>query len=432
MGVEKLVKVSTPDQEKSEKYYNDNLIIVAGRNGVYGYITRYQLEDFEQAEVYANKCLIDKLNSVCYECGGDGSIIGKRDLNKYEVNYNSRSGYGDLPTVDIHGNPIIFEDFQPVKENKKEYTGQILNVPYINLCKNNIRKFWEIFGTNKIPEDETNLEKMIRIAVLNPDQFDEIFTVEVDKPESPLMVKFLNKLAELVDKALLSEGDNGLENIVPLQREAYNYAGYEGKSFETVIDEHKDYGGYFRFLLTKEEKTIISENEKLYFDNLIKIIEEDKNSHNTSNKGIKKKKQAFELFGTSPISSFADEIQDAFYFKGIVPNLNLSSVSKPEAMYFTYIDDIYKIYDYMDNSDLSFKIALNDDLLLESGLVKKGVDLLNKIFVCDKNFNIVTFTVRKATLNKWKKNLGTEISKLINLTVKGETSIPQGFGDLSL
>jgi hypothetical protein len=413
-----------------QNYLTENLLAVyTGGDLPFGYITRETFNQFIPSDDFANCVIVDIFNKQSYDCNMDGEIFGSRICNEYESGINIYSTFGEIPKVDIYGDPINTTDLEKKEEIKNDYVGIPVNVTYLSMIDNNIRKFYEVVDPSKL-EFETTIEKLIKVSIIDPDQFDEIFTIETDRPESPLMRKFLTKLAELVNDKLEASTlkDDGIDDIEELQKIAYTHAGYTGKTLETVIEEKKDYDGYFRFLLMKGEKIVITEQQKEYFDKLKAIVKKEF-SNQVSSFVIpnKKKNKDIELKGISAHPGLAGTM----YFTGLVPSLIVSK-SEMRAIYFTYIENIHDIYDEIEKSSLKLKIALNADLIHErNGEIKKGVEVKNYIFVCDKNFNYAFFEVRKSTLNKWKKSLTDKIIEMFSC-LSTKSVAPRGFNEFVL
>lgn len=421
-------KAESNEIKEVENYLNENLLaIYVNGEPPFGYMTREGFENFIPSEDFGSCIIVDLFNKYSYDCNIDGNIIGSRNSNEFELNLNVYSVFGQIPLADFLGMPIEIPILEKQKENKEQYTGRPVNVPYISLIDNNIRKFHEIEDVTKL-KDETSVERLIKTALIDSDQFDEIFTVEKDRPESPLMRRFLTKLAQLVNEGLETLKDEGLENIEELQKVAYKYAGYRGKTFETVLEEQKDYDAYFRFLLTKDEKIVITEEQKDYFDKLKSLAKKEIiRNFGASLIGVKKKNRDVELKGTSPCPSLTGTL----FFTGLVPSLSISK-TEVKATYFTYVEDIYQVYSEIENSQLSLKVALNSDLILENeGNPRKGVEVTNSIFVCDRNFNYAFFQVKKSTLNKWKKSLSEKIVSTHSILIT-KSMTPRGFSEFIL
>lgn len=368
----------------------------------------------------SNARLLDLEDNLTFECNEEGIVVGKREMNNMEFAIDEISTYGVPPTEDFFGdsvNDIYNENEVKVEKVKSKFEGKAINVPLLDLARYNPRKARSIEDIDKI-EIETSMDKLLRVALVSPSQFDEIFCVETFRPESPLMRRFLEKLSELVNEKLDGTGEEGIEDLKDLQKQAYKYAGYEGKTFETVIEEQKDYSGYFRYLLSKGEKIVISEEQRDYFKSLICELQKDKTYklHYLS-----KKIDGETLEGMSVCSS------PLMYFRGYVPNL-VSGSTSVVMNYFFYIEDIKDIYDVIDKSNLSLQIALNNDLAVEtySKQVKTGVEFVNKIFVCDKNLNYTFFGVKKTTLSKWKNKLSNLFSSSVSfIAYESSKTAPQ-------
>lgn len=418
--VEKIVAIN-----EVENYLTQNLLAVylLGENP-FGYITREYFENFTFCEDFANCIIVDILNKNSYDCNGHGEIIGSRVSSAIESAITIYHVFSDIPQSDFFGDPIEIPNIEKKEETKNNYPGVPINVSYLSMIDSNIREFYCV-DSSKV-EFESNVERLIKTAIIDPDQFDEIFTIETDRPESPLMRKFLVRLAQLVNEGLETLKDEGLEDLTELQKIAYKYAGYKGKSFETVVEEQKDYDSYFRFLLTKDEKIVITEKQKEYFDKL-KVLAKKEIANNYIFISNKKRTKDVIFSGLSVCPSFTGQ----YYFTGLVPSL-LTSKVEIKATYFTYIDDIHDIYSEIEKSKLSLKIALNSDLIIENNSdIKKGVELKNLVFVCDKNFNYGFFEVKKSTLNKWKKSLSEKVVEM-SIAISTKSTALRGFNELVL
>lgn len=380
-----------------------------------GFISKNISDGARNGQIYAQlsgASIIDVSIPRVFLFDDDSLYFNNQDINDSYYDLIDNININDY-TVDIFGIPLFLNKVEnKTKERSvKQFTGKIeMSFGKVMLAIENHKEFWDL-STDSYIDSESIKEKLIKTAVLQPDQFDELFTVETDRPESPLMRRFMEKLSILVNEQL---GDNveGIDNMDELQSKAYIFTGYQGKNLETVISESKDYFRYFRYLLTKGEKTVINEKQKDYFDSLIKLCRK--------NQIIKKKSIDYEVSEMTPYSSIC-------FYKEKIPNFHINK-SRIEMDYFTFVENIRNTSEELENSNLSIRIALIDELITKeySDQIKNGIEKASTIFVCDRNLNYCRFLVRGATINKWKKSLEKKLSLADFIISSGRTKIPVG------
>lgn len=360
----------------------------------------------------------------------DMTPMTDNDLYIYNLFLESMEGVHRI--TDINGN-IIESDFSlpiekeqtKVEKKKLDFGGKLcVDVELIMMATSDIRGFWShVSSKTEKPDTEKNVDRLIRCAINDPAQFDEIFTVEVDKPESPLMRKYLSKLAELVNNSISNSDDDSLEDIGKLKAIAYEFAGYKGKDLDTVIKEELDYSSHFRYLLTKGEKIVITEEQKSYFDSLVLLYK----SEMTGAFKNPNRKDEYVLENIITNSNIA-------YLREKVPSLVIGK-NVASARYYTYLDNFSEINNHLSTSGLGMKMALIDDLL-EKEFPKEqkseNSEIKTVLFICDKNLNYVYLTVKKSTLNKWKKDLKDGLVLLEQVILDGKTTTPFYFKQLVL
>lgn len=389
-----------------------------------GIISRFDYNKLDPSElpmIMSNKVIIDKWNERTLLTDYTPKVIDTLEVSEAE----SVIFVPLEETVDILLNPLPWvTKEEKVEKKEKIFLGKReMNMETLFLLISNQRKFWDFHDAKRIQKEIDPIPLMIRTAIMEPGQFDEYFCVEVDKPESPLMRKYLLNLASLVNKGLEDLMDEGIEDYEKYQKEAYSKAGYKGKTFETVIEEQKDYDAYFRFLLTRFEKITVTEQEKDYFDEMVRKI-------GRLDKPIMSKKciKDHELYDV--ICSDVSHV-----FRQIVPTIALTFDSIT-VTYFMYIDDMHNVEKEIENNKkLRLEISLNNEMLLEEfkdQVNKKGKEFSTKIFVIDNNLNYTFFLIKKQTLNKWKKELTDFLQITSAIYVTKRSDLPIDLVDFTL
>lgn len=383
-------ETETEDLINAREYLYENYYLAKNPAGTYVAFVKKPYNDLTMNNklVIRNWYLMDKIENITLLLGNDGEILGDYDNNQYDMNYHPYP----LPIQEIFGNIIEYPTTKIVKKKKvtKTFPGKkIVNFNTLSLIKKNVSDFLSSVNSGVLVDAETPIESLIRIAFTEPGQFDEVFAIEVDRPESPLMRKYLSILAELVNEGLGTLEDDGIEDIKPLQEKAYKKTGYIGKTLEVVIQEAKDYAGHFRFLLLKGERIVIDEKWKDYFNLLVKQIDSD---------GLKKKPTNSEVFELCS-QNFA--LKESTNIRMIKDKILIT--------YYAYVDNIYEVTEHF-NLELSAKIGLvakaaKVEYFNETG---KDTEVGVVIIICDKNVNIGQFDIRKQTLIKWSK-LGQDL-----------------------
>lgn len=368
-----------------------------------GWVTKnYNEVSHNNKNIIANLLLLDKDSLETILLDNHGEMGDTRPSSMNEINV----GIPGLPTNEFYGQPIAY----PVKKEKKKVEKKditdrkLINSTSLLSITRGPASFWKTVNLKELPDDEVLMDKLVRIAVTEPAQFDELFTVEIDRPESPLMRRYLITLSDLINESL-NGLDDGIDDIKPLEQEAYKKAGYVGKTFETVVEEAKDYAAHLRFLLLKNERIVVREDEKNYFDSLVKLIK---------NEELTKNKNEHQFIEPIPGSIFGA--------KTTIPHVRKAGML--ELTYFLFVDNLYSFNDSTINPALAIKIALNDMLFRDENkfLVSKGNELHNCIFVSDRDFNIARFLVKKQTLNKWAKLLSELLDEASKIPTNADFS----------
>lgn len=403
---------------------DDILLVLDGINGpIKGTIKKEDfdkirgrvLSDLDYTQLQG-ATVINHAEGVSYDYSDVGTLAGRRSISTDEQMVISITDC-DMVDIDIFGKPIHTEDVVKIEKKSKDFSGlKQMNIARLILSFQNHREYFNTLN-EPLVDDEAVLDKLVKTAILQSDQFDEIFTTEKDRPESPLMVKFMHKLSELVNDQLRENTDEGIDNLEELQKKAYDYASYQGKDFETVVRESKDYYNYFRYLLTKGEKIVISENQGEYFKSLLKVSERIKATIS------KTRIIDYEISDIVP-GSFL------YYFTEKIPSIRFTK-EKIQVSYFTYVSKIREASFEIESYDLTLKIALINEMLYKefSDEVKAGITIDHKIIVVDQFCNYMTLSVKKATLSKWLKTLNALIATSNNVNEHGNGFKPYGIDD---
>lgn len=298
------------------------------------------------------------------------------------------------------------EDPAPTKEDSKKPT---LTFDQIQAVLSNPRDYWK---GEEI--DVSVFDLLLSTIVTEPEQFDELFTVEDNIPESPLLRSYIEKLAELVSVQLSKEQlkDNFLTT---LGKEAYDYAGYKGKELDVVIEEAKDYHSYFKFLISKGDHVIVGEDMRNLAYKLKKNLEEDRwfNKHPIG----KKTKNVIVCQEIAPITENALTIT--------IPILKKNG-STIVAYYFTGdLDHELKDFNF-DSKNLNLRLAMMNELLLKKYAETAKLKIETYVVVCDKNANYTTVTVKSNTMNRWRKEFHSYIVALGEIIGNRNNLLPYG------
>lgn len=246
--------------------------------------------------------------------------------------------------------------------------------------------------------------ELVKCAYLNPEEFDEIFSVQKDIPESPLLKRYLKILSGKVNTHLDSDKELTDEVISEFEKQSHKEAGYQGKSLEQVKNEALDYQGYFRFLMTKNDNLIITEEQKEYFDNIFKNLKMD-GEHEF--RGYRRNKEIISLIpGTT-----------GFYLKDTIPLLNKGSEARTNIISFHYVDDMNEINSFLKSQKFRLQIGYFNYLLVNCKNININYSkrMIFSIVFLDKFFNRVLLEVKSGTLDVCTKEL-TEVVKNVILT----------------
>lgn len=234
-----------------------------------------------------------------------------------------------------------------------------------------------------------SISELAKYKFLDPDQFDEIFTVETFRPDSPLLNKYLNYLAKLVNDEISVTGE--IDNLEDLEKKAYDQVGYKGKDFDAVKREVLDYHDYFKFLITKEDKRVIAEKEFNY----VKTV------YDNAPEGLKK------LIGGLKIAEINKEPVGGYSLSGNVVIPKNYSKEVP-LMCFKYIGNVNRYTDLLADDYFTNKVAFESELVVSHF---PEVKVPVSIILFDSNCNVVTLNIKPATITKWKSKLN--ISALV-------------------
>lgn len=199
-----------------------------------------------------NGIVYDTSNGIYYHTNGDGSLTMA----------------SSLPTDSLQWALGILNDLeQPLVSLNRTEEENFLTIDDVLAIRERPREFYQ--GV----VDRPVLERVMEVILLQNQQFDELFVVEESPPSSQLLKNFLKAKAKLTLKKIEEQGE--IDDIELIEIEAYKQAAYQGKDFEVVRNEAKDYPDYFRYLMIKADKTSISESDKRYFDNLYTNMRND-------------------------------------------------------------------------------------------------------------------------------------------------------------
>lgn len=275
----------------------------------------------------------------------------------------------------------------------KENSPKVLtDVEGLILLVNNPRAFYR----QKRNGSAKNL--LIKVGSLYPGKFDEIFAVEKDVPESPLMRTYLKNLSVLINEEMLKKDE--IDNMEELEKKAYSNSDYIGKSLETVRNEALDYNNYQRYLLTKGEKISITEDDKKFYDDFLSNMKED-NSFATYST-VKERNIDYEVRVTS--KSKIIEVVD----------------------YVDYSEQNSWLLFFKSNHPFSEFTIEEDNLDVRIGMMATFMEfncppeLQLELFIVDSLNEYVKAPVGKNTMKKCKKSFGEFLDKGEVMLQRGE------------
>lgn len=377
----------------------DDYVKAIAHNGEVIPIKRADYIKYHQMGNLLNLTVIDPITKKVASYSSIGSLIKVDEADEEDISIPYTTNF------DFAGNPVNPVAFNKLSESKisvevkkkeisKEGKTLISIDNIINLLSN------PSAYKNGLIIETSNIDKLICCKLCQPHQFDEIFTTFVNPPESPLLRNYLDILGSLINEELKKSDE--VSNIDDLEKLAYERSDYVGKTFETVLSEARDYKDYQRYLLTKEDKTIITESEKKYVDTLCSIIEKE-----GTYTIFKRKKNKINITLEGLI-----EQSKLFYLSDTVDCINENS--EFSATIFKYTDEhISKFIENIDNTDLPLKIIMTQELINQNYSIKSSKkDPSVKLFVCDKFYNKILFIITQNTLSKWNKKLDKMIRNL--------------------
>jgi hypothetical protein len=126
-----------------------------------------------------------------------------------------------------------------------------------------------ICGGERRKENDRQIEGMIlHDKILSPDVVRDKYVIIPEKPTSPMMLSYLETLANLINAHLSFEESINPSNILACEQQAYKKSGYT-ESFESVKEKSLKYDDYFKFCLLKDTKYGISEGQLSRVDSII-------------------------------------------------------------------------------------------------------------------------------------------------------------------
>lgn len=327
---------------------------------------------------------------LCYFCAGDRSFSGYvHDNSTYEI-----CSVSDFPSK--FQTLLESREKEEVKITVQKTDKSEISFDEFRTILNTPIKYFK--GDSKIVNKE---ERLIEIAFLEPNQFDEVFTVEQDVPESPLLRKYFQVLAELINEEI-SKSD-GLDNLDQLEEKAYKEAGYVGKDFNTVKSEALDYGNYKRYLLMKGDNITLTEQDIKFYNRLIENIKE-----NDDTVFSKTKKNSINFAIGRDLKS------DYFSFKDKIPcYLNGEIV-----VLFTKLKDDLVKFDGKEN-DMNLKVGM-----IASIMEDDYPEPYFQIVAVDQDSQYYIFDIKPATVKKWKKEFMSYVPILDKIIETGTKSVP--------
>lgn len=326
--------------------------------------------------VYPNSRMYDLLNNKIILTEGNGHILDVKDIGPTNRQWAKGEMFAHLtPKVEIN---------RPGNEN-------FLTIDDVQAIHEHPRLFYEE-GVVERPI----MERLMETFILQRAQFDELFVVEEKPPESPLLKAYLAAKASLVLKEIESKDE--IDDIEMIEIQAYKQAGYSGKDIQTVKDEAMDYIEYSRFLMIKGDKTVISEEDYAYFENLYNNMKND----SLIDAYPKVKNMGIELISNLSYSS-------KWMFKSIIPFIYKKEGS---SLYEFYTRTNLSLSEYVDKGfdrDLiRLRIALASEIATQL-----GTSHTISLFVSDKYGNFKVFNMKNSTLKKLReKDLKSELKDI--------------------
>lgn len=378
-----------------------------------------------ETEFYKDLKIIDFNNDRSYMFDSVGNISDSNRITDKEMSYHVHLSSNSIK--EFKHEFFAIRDKTIYNKNGEKEIRTILgnpNTKYISLNSaltliRSPAKFHKD-GDIWITDDESQMDKLLKIAIINPGQFDELFTIDVDTPESPLMRNYLRILSELVLEEMSKIEDSSIDNIEDLEKIAYERAGYQGKILETVKQEAKDYHRHFRYLLTKGEKTSVTEQQAEYFSDIITLYSKGRMSFEYLK--VKNNNLDYEINECLSISKI-------FNFKEKIPCLYISK-DKLISTYFLYVENMYNIEKEIEKTIIPLKVSVHNEILCkvfkDKCVGEPKVD--NRVVISDKNLNLVLFEIKQSTLLKWKKNLKDELIHL-DTVCSDKSNIPIEFSN---
>lgn len=317
---------------------------------------------------------------------------------------------------DIFGKKII-DDLNDIDIPDKIEGKKIINLEKVLLLLNKPVLFHEM---SKMELCYNYMDQLLSCLILEPDQFDELFTIKVGEPESPLLKQYLIKLSEIISVEIKENEEIDKNKLEEAEKEAYEFSGYRGKSLEIVKNEAKDYHNYFRFLLTCKEKIAVSEQEVEYAMKMSLIIKKDQSD------SFSKVKEGAKI--NNKITGIINGVED-FYFEEVIPYMKRksSNILVKSILYFD--GNIKDFNSNIENLNIDIKLALYHELITKSfdSLIKGGHKVIMSLLVCDKYYNHFNYKEIKY-ISKYKKRMYNILSN-IDQQFKLELKYPLGFTD---
>lgn len=334
---------------------------------------RYLLE-LEGSFVLASTKKIAEIVDKYGVAGKNTVVYDLKDHIKHVYGINGQSGVSSPFHADLV--PQLLKSVkQPIIEDKEfdiKGTKELTIEDVFNIVNKPVLFF------SDIKEEKTNINYLLVETLCNPGSFDELFIVQEKAPESPLLKSYLENLANYLIVELKNKDE--IDNLEELQKKAYDKTKYQGKLFETVLEEAKDFSEYLRFLITKDEKLVVSPEEFKYSTNLYSAIR-------SFGQGIKGKNQ--KLHVELKMDLFTD------YFVSTKINQQTNTGGRTFFREIIYIPDIRNLATYIEEEGYDLKIAF----------IKKMLNAVPIIFVCDRDYNFQTVEVKSSTILKWIKKL---------------------------
>lgn len=126
-----------------------------------------------------------------------------------------------------------------------------------------------IAGGPRPKETEYQIDgTLLHDLTLSPHVVDDKYIVTNLAPSSPMMTKYIERIARLIDTTLALAGSVTEEDIGRFQISAYEYSGYS-ESIENVIEKAKEFDGYLQYCLIKDGKFLLLPNQRAKIEGLI-------------------------------------------------------------------------------------------------------------------------------------------------------------------